>query len=101
MNPYHVHNFVIAEIENHQTFIDRYHKCLAEYRALSAFKRFFTKNPENDYWYFTVTLALEELKYIRKETEYKIKMRHEVTTIPDYWVPRFYKWAQDNITFAD
>jgi len=99
MLPKHVLDFVIPEIERRQTkrdnTITEYNKCVAEYKALPAFKRFFTSHPENDYWHFG-EYWLNELKAIRREAEYKHKMDYPRMDIPKEWHNLFYAWAQDN-----
>jgi hypothetical protein len=100
MLPKHVLDFVNPEIERRlikrDETVREYNKCVAEYKALPAFKRFFTSHPENAYYWDFGEYRLNELIEIRCQAEYKHKMDYMRMDIPDYWVKHFYKWATDN-----
>jgi hypothetical protein len=100
MLPKHVLDFVIPEIEKRQIKRDEtvreYNKCVAEYKALPAFKRFFTSHPCHAYYWDFGEYRLNELIEIRREAEYKHKMDYMRMDIPETWHKHFYKWAQDN-----
>lgn len=99
MNPKHVLDFVNSEIGPRQIKCDKitteYNKLMEEYKALSAFKRFFKSSPDRDWWDFG-EYHLQELKEIKRKAEYKTKMEYEIMDIPARWHDRFYKWAEEN-----
>jgi len=100
MNPKHVLDFIIPEIEWRQIasnkVIAEYNKRVADYKALPTIKRFFSNNPETDYYEDFSGFWIDELEEIKREAEYKFKMKYEVMDIPNRWHNRFYKWAADN-----
>lgn len=99
MNTKHVLDFVNSEIGPRQIKSDNlwaeYNKQVAAYKALPAFKRFFTGNPAMDWWDFG-EYYLNELKEIKRKAEYRNKMEYHITDIPEHWHNRFYKWAEEN-----
>jgi hypothetical protein len=105
MLPKHVLDFVNPEIERRQIKRDEtvreYNKCVAEYKALPAIKRFFTSHPETAYYWDFGEYRLNELIEIRRQAEYKHKMEqmqmvYMPMDIPQTWHKHFYKWAADN-----
>jgi hypothetical protein len=104
MNPKHVLNFIDFKLAEYQK---RYDKNKADFDIAKAeyentrWNKFwgnkYTPDCLYDPWDFQwLDMWMDELRVIRREAEYKNRMKYQIMDIPENWHNHFYKWAADN-----